>query len=228
MNSSRKIFLLGISLVLSLAAGATLHADPCLVVYSSGPVWYYYDPAEYYTVTPGDPLYNPVYDRGGKVLLEVGTNAIDLSIYQAPNLIGFKPTYDGNEGYYIDGTDFTLVIDGFSNSPTTYENILVKFDKFTPSCCTPQIYADGNLVTGGTYGAGDLVVSTPTSDGNNYSDTKTVEISWNGCTGLRIWAFADKDHNGVRTGGECFTAYSHDLTIPVQDKTWGSIKALYR
>ena len=228
MRSSRKVFLLAMALSLLLAASAALHADPCLVVYTDGPIWYYYDPAEYYTVMPGDPLYNPMYDRGGKVLLEVGTNEVDLSIYQAPNLIGFKPTYDGNEGYYFDGSEFTLIIDGFSNAPMTYVNILAVFDKYAPTSCTPTIYADGNLVTGGKYSVGDLVVSTPTPDGNNYSDTKEVEISWSGCVGLRIWAFADEDYDGKRDGGECFTAYSHDLTIPVDNETWGSIKALYR
>jgi len=213
-----------------LLAGGALKAnpDPCLVVYSSGPCTYHYDPVEYYTVAPGDPLYDPLYDRGGKVLLEVGSHQIDPSIYQAPQLTGFVATYDGNDGYFIDGTDFTLIIDGFSNVPTTYTNILVVFDQFKPTGCTPQIYADGTLVTGGTYGAGDLVVSTPTPYGNNYSDTKTVHISWRGCMGLRIWAFADADYDGKRDGGECFTAFSHDLTIPVQDRTWGAIKQLYR
>lgn len=226
MNAMRAgVFAIAVSAFVILAGGA-LRADPCLVVYSSGPCTYHYDPTEYSTVGPGDPLYDPLYDRGGKVLLEAGSHEIDLSIYQAPHLTGFVATYDGNEGYFIDGTDFTLIIDGFSNSPTTYPNILVMFDKFMPTGCTPQIYADGTPVTGGTYGAGDLVVSTPY--GSHYSDTKTVHISWRGCIGLRIWAFADADHDGKRDGGECFTAFSHDLTIPVQDKTWGSIKALYR
>jgi hypothetical protein len=228
MRLLRTIVVIGIAGALLLAAGATLRADPCLVVYSGGPCTYHYDPAEYYTVGPGDPLYDPLYDRGGKVLLTVGSNDLDLSIYQAPHLTGFIATYDGDEGYFIDGTDFTLVIDGFSNSPTTYQNILVVFDKFLPSGCTPMIYADGTLVTGGMYSAGDLVVSTPTPYGNNYSDTKTIDIIWHGCIGLRIWAFADTDHDGKRDGGECFTAFSHDLTIPVQDRTWGAVKALYR
>jgi hypothetical protein len=213
---------------LLLGWGAVVHADPCLVVYSSGPCTYHYDPAEYCTVGPGDPHYNPLYDRGGKVLLLVGSNDIDRSIYQPPNLTGFVATYDGNEGYFIDGTDFTLVIDGFSNSPTTYPNILVKFDQFNPSGCTPQIWANGSPVSGATYSAGNLAVSTPTGYGNNYSDTKTVHISWRGCKGLRIWAFADADYDGKRDGGECFTAFSHDLTVPVQEKTWGAIKEIFR
>ena len=228
MSLLRTFVLIGIASALLLAAGATLHADPCLVVYPDGACTYHYDPAEYYTVGPGDPLYNPVYDRGGKVLLEVGTNDIDLSIYQAPNLTGFVATYDGNEGYFISTTDFNLVIDGFSNAPTTYVNIIVVFDKIAPAGCSPEININGELLSGLTYAAGDLVVSTPTPYGNNYSDVMSLPLSWRGCYSVRIYAFSDENGNGVKDGGECFSAYSHDTTIPVQDKTWGAIKSLYR
>ena len=213
--------------VLVLAAGGALHADPCLVVYSDGPCTYHFDPAEYYTVGPGDPLYNPLYDRGGQVLLEVGSNDIDLSIYQAPNLVGFVPSTGGNDGYFIGDTDFTLILDGFSNNPMTYVNILVKFDKTVPTGCVPEIFINGVRVTGMTYNAGDLVVSTPTPYGNNYSDVKTFYLSWRGCYGVHVWAFSDENYNGMKDGGECFTAFSHDLMIPVQGSTWGAIKALY-
>ncbi len=84
MRSMRAFVFLVVLGVFVLAAGGALKADPCLVVYSDGPCVYHYDPSEYYTVGPGDPLYDPMYDRGGQVLLEVGTNMIDLSIYQAP------------------------------------------------------------------------------------------------------------------------------------------------
>jgi hypothetical protein len=211
---------------LVLAAGA-LRADPCLVVYPDAPCVYQYDPAEYYTVGPGAPLYNPLYDRGGRVLILTATNQIDLSIYQAPNLTGFEASTT-NEGYYFAGTHFNLIIDGFNNSPTTYSNILVMFDSPVPSGCTPTIYAGANLVTGGVYHAGDLVVSTPTPTGHNYSDTKSVEIDWRGCYGVHIWAFADANYDGKKDGGECFTAFSHDIQIPTQDQTWGAIKQIFR
>jgi hypothetical protein len=151
-----------------------------------------------------------------------------MSIYQAPHLTGFVATYDGNEGYFFGGTTFTLIIDGFSGQPTTYPDILVMFDRVVPTGCVPQLTVDGMPVTGDIYHAGDLVVSTPTLNGNSYSDTKTVLIDWRGCYGVRLWAFADEDHDHKRDGGECFTAFSHDLTIPVRETTWGAIKDLYR
>ena len=213
--------------VLVLATGGALHADPCLVVYPDGPCTYHYDPAEYYTVGPGDPLYDPLYDRGGEVLILTATNEIDLSIYQPPNLIGFEPMTNNDEGYYFSGTEFGLILDGFSNHPVTYVNILVKFDKTVPTGCVPEIYIDGVRLSGMTFNVGDLVVSTPTTYGNNYSDVKTFYLSWRGCYGVHVWAFSDENYNGMKDGGECFTAFSHDLMIPVQGSTWGAIKALY-
>jgi hypothetical protein len=82
-------------LLLSLFS-VSASADPCLVVYPDISCVYHYDETEYYTVGPGHPLYDPDYDRGGKVLLETGTDEIDLSIYQAPNLSGFEPSLDSN------------------------------------------------------------------------------------------------------------------------------------
>lgn len=222
------IYLSAIGTMLVASMSGLALADPCLVVYPDGPCIYRYDPAEYYTVGPGDPLYDPAFDRGGKVLIEVNTNEIDYSIYQAPGLSGFEMSLDGNDGYVFAGTSFNLILDGFSNVPTTYVNIVVVFDKVVPSGCIPRIWVDGELLSGMRFDAGDLVVSTPTPYGNNYSDTKSFYIEWIGCYGVHIWAFSDENDNGMKDGGECFTAFSHDLTIPVEESTWGAIKELYR
>ena len=206
---------------------ANADPDPCLIVYTTAPTTYHYDINEYYTVSFGDPLYDPLYDRGGEVLIDINTDGIALEIYQAPNLTGFEPSTDGNDGYFSVGSQFDLVIDGWSNMPTTYENILLVFEP-DPDWCTPIIYVGGDLVTGNTYPIGDLVVTTPTPDGNNYSDIMTKHIEWSACIGMQIWAFADDNYNGVHDGNECFSAFSHDLTVPAEDKSWGAIKSIYR
>ncbi len=203
--------------------------DPCLMVYPDIACTYYYDVTEYYTVGPGHQLYNPMYDRGGEVLLEIGNNSVDESIYQPPNLIGFEPSIDGNDGFYFTGTGFGLIIDGYSNTPTTFVNILVVFDKFIPADCIPNITVNGDPLDGSVYEAGDLEVSTPTPSGRNYSDTMTIEIGWWGqCYGIHIWAFSDGNYNGILDGSECFTAFSHDAMVPVEGSTWGKIKALLK
>ena len=204
-------------------------SDPCLVVYPDSPCVYHYDTDLYYTVGPGDPLYDPIYDRGGQVLIRMYDDPIDLSIYQAPNLVGFAPSTDGNEGFFFLEKDFMLIVDGFSQTPTTYVNILLIFDGVVPEGCAPTITVDGTPVTGGVYVVGDLVVSTPTAYGNNYSDTIELMVSWNGCYGLNIWAFADENYNGeLDQSDECFSAYSHDTTIGVEETTWGAIKSIYK
>ncbi|MDZ7859557.1 MAG: hypothetical protein U5O15_02615 [Candidatus Krumholzibacteriota bacterium] len=223
----RGLLTLFIIFVVTTAPGA-LRADPCLVVYPDISCIYYYDSSEYYTVGPGDSLYDSEYDRGGEVLLEVGSGEIDLSIYQAPGLSGFEPSSGENEGFVFSNTAFTLYLDGFSNEPTTYQNILVKFDDILPEGCSPLITVDGQVLAGNEYNAGDLVVSTPTEEGNNYSDTIALDINWSGCEGIHIWAFSDEDYNGIRDGGECFTAYSHDVQIPSEKSTWGALKSDYK
>jgi hypothetical protein len=45
---------------------------------------------------------------------------------------------------------------------------------------------------------------------------------------MTIWAFADEDYDLMWTDSECFTAFSHDSTVPVNETTWGGIKALYK
>jgi len=215
-----------LAVLLTLSLTGIANADPCLVVYPTGPCMYHYDMTEYYTVGPGHPLYDAEYDRGGYVLLETGTDEIDHSIYQAPGLMGFEASTDGNDGYVFLDTEFDLVIDGFSNTPVTYVNIILVFDKFVPSSCVPFIMVNGMPIAD-TYDAGDLAVTTPTPDGNNYSDTMILHVQWSGCYGLHMWAFSDENYNRTRDGGECFTAFSHDSTIPTESSTWGSIKSIF-
>ena len=228
MNAVLRIFTVIFVVLAVIAVPGILRADPCLVVYPDIACTYYYSTEEYYTVGPGDSLYDSEYDRGGKVLLEIETNEIDFSIYQAPNLTGFEVSEGENEGYVFSNTNFTLYLDGFSNEPTTYTNILVMFDKILPEGCLPSIIIDGQMLSGNVYPAGDLVVSTPTQYGNNYSDTIALDISWAGCIGVHIWAFSDENYNGVRDGEECFTAFSHDATIPTEESSWGRLKAEHK
>ena len=213
-------------LALVVLVPAASHADRCLVVYTEVPTTYHYDVNEYFTVTAGDPLYDPLYDRGGEVLIDSNSLEIAYDIYQAPDLIGFEPSTNGQEGYFSIGNDFSLIIDGFNNEPTTYENVILVFEP-DPSDCVPVVRVDGVLATSSQFPVGDLTVTTPTESGKNYSDIISYDISWGSCYGIRIWAFADENYNGILDGGECFTAFSHDLTVPANEATWGAIKAKY-
>lgn len=233
MGGRLRAYLIGIAAVLVIVVlPAAGFADPCLMVYPDGVAIYHYDPAEYYTVGPGDPLYDPLFDRGGEVLIDINSDEIALDIYQAPGLAGFEADSE-NQGLFTMEMDFMLVVDGFSNAPTTYSNVLLVFDLIEPDGCVPTISIDGNAPLydaglGYYYPIGDLNVSTPTPYGGNYSDTMSFDFSWSGCTSVRIWAFSDVDYNLHRDGGECFSAFSHDLTVPTEETTWGQIKNRYR
>ena len=228
MNSGLKAFSSILAVLVGLGVFSNIAlADPCLIVYPTGSAIYHYDVNEYYTVSSGDSLYDSMYDRGGEVLIDINDNEIAYNIYQSPNLIGFAPSTDGEEGYFFTGGSFDLIIDGFSNQPSTYENILLAFNS-DPDWCDAIIYVDGQLVTGATFPLGNLTVSTPTPDGSHYSDTILINVTWSACYGVRIWAFADDNYNGVKDGGECFTAFSHDGSVPAEEITWGGIKSLYQ
>jgi len=228
---SRAAAAVAVLLIVGLGYVPAALSDPCLIVYPGSTCVYHYDPAEFYTVGPGDPLHDPMYDRGGEVLIDVNSNEIAYNVYQAPNMVGFVMDPD-NQGWYTMDTDFDLVVDGFSNAPTTYSNVILVFDRVEPSFCQPAMSVGGNSVSlyqsglGWYYPIGDLAVSTPTS-GNNYSDIVTMAFSWSNCASIRIYAFADENYNLVRDGGECFSAFSHDTTVPVEETTWGGIKEIY-
>ncbi len=219
----RSLLLLALGAVL-LASAAI--ADPCLVVYPQAASKYHYDVNEYYTVSYGDPLYDAAYDRGGEVLIDINTDEIALNIYQTPGLAGFQVSTNGEEGYFFIGSYFRLTVDGFSNEPTVYENVILVFEP-NPGYCTPTISVDGAPVSGFRFPLGDLTVSTPTANGNNYSDSITMQVMWGGCYGMKMWAFADNNYDGIQDAAECFSAYSHDSTVPVSEATWGEIKSLY-
>lgn len=226
-----RLHLTEILLFFTFIATATLfptpaNADRCLVVYPEITTMYHYDVNEYFTVSFGDPLYDPIYDRGGEVLIDSNDLEIAFDIYQAPNLIGFQPSINGQEGYFSIGHDFKLILDGFHNEPTTYENVILVFEP-DPDDCIPHVRVDGVIATSRNFPVGNLTVSTPTEEGNNFSDVISFDISWGSCYGLRIWAYADENYNGLRDGGECFTAFSHDVTVPAQETSWGTIKVKY-
>jgi hypothetical protein len=231
MPGVRKV-LVSVFVVALLITPALVQADPCLMVYSDGVAIYHYEPTEYYTVGPGDPLYDPMYDRGGEVLIDILAGEIAYDIYQVPGLAGFEED-SMHQGVFIMEQDFTVIVDGFNNMPVTYTNIILVFDLIEPMGCVPTISIDGNPALwdaglGWYYPIGDLVVSTP-ADGMNYSDVLTFDFSWTSCYGLRVWAFADEDYDLMfDLGDECFSAYSHDLAVPTEKTSWGQIKNRYR
>ncbi len=224
------VLLFALLLVSILGTFGFAFAEPCLMVYPQGPSIYHYSSAEEYVVGPGEPGYDAAFDRGGQVLLDVNDGSVPLEIYQAPGLVGFELDED-QQGWFFTGTTMTLIVDGWSNQPTTYSNITVVFDALAASCA-PNITVNGQPVTPVGSGRsifviGDLQVQTPTANGNNYSDTVSMVLDWSACAQIDIWAFADENSDGIRQGQECKTAFSKNTTVPVEAGSWGGLKALF-
>lgn len=217
-------------LVVSVLTASSAMAEPCLMVYPAGPTEYHYSSFEEYVVGPGDPLYDPAYDRGGYVLIDANTDEIAHEVYQAPNLVGFVLDEE-SQGYFFVGTSTDLSIDGWSNTPTTFTNVTLVFRSLGMGCL-PNIMVNGMApmsAPDGTYyfELGELVVSTPTGMGNNYSDSIEVSVDWSACAEIDIWAFSDEDADHMRDGGECKTAFSKNTTVPLEESSWGSLKGRF-
>ena len=58
--------------------------------------------------------------------------------------------------------------------------------------------------------------------------TIDIDIRWVGSQFVTIIVFADKNGNRVLDGDPCFEVVMEDLTIPTENKTWGSIKSMYQ
>lgn len=207
-----------------------VQAEPCLMAYPDGPSIYHYSSAEEYLVGPGHALYDPAYDRGGYVIIDANTHEIAEEIYQAPGLVGFELDEE-QQGWFFQGSQMNLVIDGFSNVPTTYTNVSIAFRAIS-NWCGGTVLINGlpAMDAGdGTYylPLGDLVVSTPTPNGNNFSDTMTVLVEWDSCLEIDVWAWSDDNYNGLRDGGDCRTAFSKNTTIPTEASSLSQIKATF-
>jgi hypothetical protein len=219
-----------------LMSPGVVKADVCLMAYPTSPCEYHYSSLTKYTVGIGHPLYDPAYDLGGEVLVKIDPidgDGIALDVYQAPGLTGFVlDDAPDAQGYFAVGTSYDLVIDGYNKTPTTFVNILLVFDTFEPGGCVPSITVDGQPALfdaglGYYFPIGDLVVLTPV--GNAYSDTRTFTIDFQLCSGYRVWGFSDENFSLTHDlPGECFTAFSHDVTVPTEETSWGAVKALYR
>jgi hypothetical protein len=231
IGGSILVVLLGVLMIPGVVLG-----DVCLMAYPTGPCEYHYSSLDRYTVGPGHPLYDPLFDLGSGVLIKIAPidgDGIALDVYQAPGLTGFVLD-EVDQGYFSVDVNYDLVIDGYNLVPTTYTNILLVFDGIQPEGCIPIITVDGQPVLfdaglGYYYPLGDLVVSTPTPVGNAFSDTVIHSIDLQACIGVRVWAFSDSNFNMMHDlPGECFTAFSHDATVPAQETTWGAVKSLYQ
>lgn len=218
-------FFLGV-FALSTTNVALFGSEPLLLVYPKSPTIFRYDPTQYEELLPGHPAYDPNCSVGGSMLWDKRENRIPQEVYRAPNLIGFEVSPFGVNEFFTMANWFNLIVDGFGTSPRQLNNLYVRFIPDPPHSRV-QIYFSGQDLTELIHPIPGLDVKTPIEDGF-FADTAEHYISWSGSVGMRITVYGDKDGDRVYGDGlPRFSVYVVDNTVPVEQKTWGGIKALF-
>jgi hypothetical protein len=203
----------------------TLYADASLLVYPSTTALFRYVPSHYEVVTAGDPRFDPAFSIGGLMLWDRAEDRIAAEVYRAPDLAGFEPSPTGFNEFLTVRNELTVIVDGYGEHPRSLANLQVRFLS-TPQSTPAQIELDG-LPTPSSCTISGFPVVTPTGDGH-YADVVEHHLRWSGALGVRVAVFMDKDADGALDGGRPrFTIYAIDSAVPVEETSWGRVKALY-
>ena len=219
-----KLCAMGFVLVAMIpTAGVT--AEPCMLVYTTGTTLFNYDPDRYSELTSESPDFSSLYARGGTMLWDDRDDRIAYEAYQAPGLIAFQQSLSGRNEFFATASITHLVVDGFTTAPTQFADVIVQFSP-VPANARPEIFVDGELVSGLRHIIPGVRVSTPAGNGF-YSDLIEFEVRWYGAEALEVISYADRNGNRILDGPACFVAVLIDETVQTHEKTWGGVKALF-
>jgi hypothetical protein len=213
-------------LMMVLLPTGVVAAEPCLLAYPLAYTVFQYNSALYDAISSSHPDYDPSYGVAGQMLWNLEAGRVAAEVYRAPGLYGFEPSSSGYNEFFTAGNTTTIRVDGFSEMPRQLNDIYVEFRPY-PLNSTPDIFVDGERIEGLRYFIPRLVVSTPTADGF-YSDSVDLGLRWVGAQMMTIIVFADKNGNRVFDGEPGFIIVMEDLTVPTENRTWGSIKLKYK
>lgn len=225
MRAGHRFFAAVILVVLLAAGSASALSDVGLLVYPAKYATFRYDPADYEVKQPADPLFDPQFAVAGFMLWNKPENRVAFEVYRAQSIAGFEMSANGRSEYCTPGNLAMIVVDGFSEYPRQLSDICVEFQPYPPTSA-PLIYVDGVPLQGLRYYIPRLVIATPAGNGF-YSDRATFHLRWLGAQYVRIIVYADKNGNRVFDGEPTVSVLMEDLTIPTEERTWGSVKALY-
>lgn len=232
MTSTSKgvvLLLCGIGLLLQATVGAgTLTAgEPMLLVYPDEPTIFRYDTSRYEVVSASHPGFDAGYAISGQMLWDKLEQRVPHEVYRAPQLQGFEISPYGMNEFFLIKNEFKVIVDGFCESPRTFNNLHMRFIPF-PSHSNVQVRLGADLLETLVTPIASLTVTTPVADGF-YSDTRQHHLLWSGAIGVRITVYSDKDNDMVYSGGKPpFSIYVEDNTVATEETSWGAIKALYR
>lgn len=208
------------------SAEAQSAPEPLLLVYPNQPAEFFYNPAEYKALPPSDPNFDSNYAIGGYTLWDNVEDRIAYEIYRAPYLTGFQPSSNGRNEFVLMKNEFLLIIDGFHEYPRQFKQLYVRFIP-DPPFSTALIVMNGEPLDRLITPVTGFDAQTLTPEGY-YTGTRTCHVRWSASVGIRIMVYGDKNGNRVYDGGPPrWSIYVWDNTVPVENKTWGGIKALY-
>jgi hypothetical protein len=216
---------LGLLIVATVLSGRA-QAEPSYLLYPSTPAVFHYDASRYEIVTSGHPKYDASFAIANVMLWDRIEQRVPVEIYRAPFLTGFEMSTAGRNEFVTYGNDFDVIVDGFNDSPRIMGNLCLRF---WPESTAPyvQVFVDGVSIPSLTIGLSALTVSTAIP-GGFYADVDAHTVSWAGSPGLEIIAFSDKDGNSAFEGTASYRIRALSASVPVQETTWGSVKALFR
>lgn len=211
---------------LPITVSAQSAPEPLLLVYPNKPAEFHYNPAEYETLLPSDPNFDSDYAVGGYTLWDKVEGRIAYEVYQAPQLTGFQASTSGMNEFVLVVNEFTLIIDGFNEYPRQFNNVHVRFIPDPPQA-SALIVMNGQELDYLITEVPGFDAQTVTPEGY-YTGTRTCNVHWSASVGIRIMAYGDKNGNRVYDGPPPkWSIYVKDNTVPVENRTWGGIKALY-
>ena len=211
---------------LRAAALAETGAEPGLLVYPDVPTEFRYNPAEYEIITLGHPQFNPDYQIGGLSLWDKIEQRIAYEVFRAPQLTGFSSSSNGQNEFVLMTNEFKVIVDGFSTQPRYLGKVYVRFVPDPPHS-TALIEMAGEEIDLLIQPIKPIDVQDLTPEGF-YASTLSVHIRWSGAVGIRITAYGDKNNNRVYDGGmPRWSIYVQDNSVPVENTSWGAIKARY-
>ena len=225
MNTGNRLFAAVILIALFTAGPSSAQTDVGLLVYPASYVTFRYDPGDYEVKQPADPLFDPSFSVAGGMLWNTAETRVAYEVYRAQTITGFEMSASGRNEYYTLGNVGTICVDGFSEYPRQLNDICVEFQPYPPTSA-PVIYINGVRLAGLRYYIPRLVIATPAGNGF-YSDSATFRLRWIGAQYVRIIAYADKNGDRVFDGEPAAGTLMEDLTVPTEERTWGSVKALY-
>jgi hypothetical protein len=214
-----------------LATGTSVRAqsdllEPDLLVYPNKAAEFRYNPAEFELITSQHPDFNSDYSVGGVSLWDKSSGRVAYEVFRAPNLTAISPSTNGRNEFVVMTNEFKVIVDGFGDYPRYLGKVYLRFVPDPPQS-TALIEIEGELIDFLIQEINPLDVRSQNPEGF-YTNTERVQIRWSGAVGIRITAYGDRNNNRVFDGGNPrWSIYVADNSVPVENTSWGAIKAMY-